>query len=478
MSVADQIIRGKMPDIEGYLAQGGAINDMDEYGFPFLTETAIADNVPAMKYLLTCNADVNKQDATGRTALHWAVDNNQEEQTSLLLEAGANPNIPNRAGQPPLVFPLLREQWKIKQLLYQYGASLSFAKDFINTKLIGHRFEIPGTVDIVNANGRFIELDYEGFFLEFSLATIQNSISRFSSHFSFRKLRLAYAEITDIIHAFFQASQLIHYQDMRARHERFDADVNAIFQSHLLILPVAYQGHAITFVRCGPFWAKCDRGENSLVEDSINIYWIGNSTALTTAFFKSLLYQKQTKEFVHQQVNQILGLQSIGKIPLSHQKSGNCSWANVEAAIPTAYVLMQLNREYRMKRGSLAPEQFQGMMQSGLYLYAEWLSWDQDRALEECIQGFYESDSLRKASKAAILGGILFHGCQYPVPEDMQRAEKMLKILLLKDYRYVLQSYLDVYCEKRLTVRGNNFLHILDDLGADIEYHATPVAKE
>lgn len=464
MTIADQIIRGGIPDLNSYLAQGGAIDDIDEYGFTFLIESAIASNVPAMQYLLAQGASVDKQDVTGRTPLHWVVDSNQVEQAKLLLQAGANPNIANRAGQSPLVLPLLREQWVIKQLLYEYGANLSFAKDFINTKLIGHRFEMIGTVDIINAEGRFIELDYEGFYLEFSLESIRNSISRFGSHYAFRKLRLAYSELTEIIHAFFHASQMIKYQDSRVRTEQFRIDIHTLFTTPLLILPVAYQGHAITFIQCGHLWAKCDRGENALKEDSVNIYVITNQNALNQSFLENLLYTKQTKEYVHHQINFELGLKRVGRIPLSHQKAGNCSWANVEAAVPTAYILMQL-----AKLSQLNEVEFHDIVEAGMYLYTEWLNWDKDRALEECIQSFYESDPIRKASKAAILGGVLFQGCQYPEPEDMQRAEKILKILTLKEYKYVLQSYVDIYCEKRLTVRGNNLRHILDDLGVVME---------
>jgi hypothetical protein len=461
-TIADQIIQGHLPDLEAYLAQGGAINDIDEYGFTFLIESAISSNLPAMKLLINAGADVNKQDVTGRTPLQWVVDSNQIEQAKILLEAGADPNIPNRAGQSPLVFPLLREQWAIKQLLYEYGASLSFGLDFINTKLLGHRFEITGTVDIVNAKGAFIELDYEGFYLEFTLAGIQNSLSRFGSNFAFRELRLAYTELGEIIDAFYHANQLIQYQDSRTRTANFQSDIHTLFTSPLLILPVAYQGHAITFVKYGRFFAKCDRGENSLKEGSVNIYWIGNMNMWTTTLLKTLLYQKQNKVFVHQQINQVLGLKPIGKIPLSHQKAGNCSWANVEATVPSAYVLIQL-----VKLKTFDEAIFQEIVGSGMRLYTKWLAWDKDRALEECIQSFYDSDPLRKASKAAILGAVLFQGCHYPHKEDMHRAEKILKILTLPDYKYVLQSYINVYCEKRLSVLGNNLLKILDDFGID-----------
>jgi len=470
---ADQIIQGQKPDFKQHFEDGGTINDLDEYGFTFLIESAIAGNTPAMTFLLAHGADVNKPDVTGRTALHWAVDNDHLEQAQILLGKGADPNSFNRGGQSPLVFPLLREQWMMKQLLYQYGASLSFAQDFIYTKLLGHRFEMTGTVDIVNSKGEFIEIDYEGFFLEFSLEVIRHSIFRFGSHFSFRKLRSAYAELGNIIHALFQAGKLLKYQAVLKKSSQQEKEIELLFRkSSPLILPVAYEGHAITLIKCGRFWAKCDRGENALKEGSVNVYWIGNESALTPDFLKKLVFQKQTQAFIHHKINQILDLKPIGQIPLSHQRAGNCSWANVEGAVPTAYVLMRL-----MTVKHLDAQSFKEMVAAGMKLYSHWLEWDKDRALEEFIQGFYEASDARKASRAAVLGAVLFQGCVYPKPVDIQRAEKIIRILMLPQCRYILESYIEIYCEKQLTVKGNNLLQMLDDLGVEVNQGVTPVAR-
>ena len=70
-----------------------------------------------------------------------------------------------------------------------------------------------------------------------------------------------------------------------------------VLGEELLILPVAYRGHAITFIRCGHFWAKCDRGENSLKEGSVNIYRMSNPHCIDADFLKHLLYDKQSEGF-------------------------------------------------------------------------------------------------------------------------------------------------------------------------------------
>lgn len=478
MTIADQIIHGGLPDIERHFAQGETLEDIDEYGFTPLIETAIVGNMEAAQLLIEHGVEINRPDVTGRTALHWAVDNNNMPLVELLLAKGGNVNAYNRGGQPALVFPILREQWMLKQTLYQHDASLEFALDFINTKLIGHRFELSGDVDIFNASGEFIELDFEGFFLEFTLDVLRNSLSQFRSNFAARSLRIYFAQLCEIIYAFEVASQLIRFQHQRLEPFKLSERLETLIQQPLLILPVAYRGHAIAFIRYGDFWAKCDRGENSLKEGTVNIYYIKNKEALNVTFYKKLLYQKQTERFVHQEINNVLGLEPVITLPLSSQISGNCSWANVEAVVPTAFMLQYLDVN------TLDADKLKEVGKQAIYVYEQWLTWDKDRALSECMSAIKSSDisEPRKASKMEILGAVLFQACDYGVEKHMQRAEKILKLLTMPGYGYILDSYLKEYCVKRLTVRGNNLLKLLEDSGVDprigVNDFATPLKQK
>src|SRR5206468_3297732 len=105
-------------------------------------ETAIIDNPKLTEILLNHGANANMQDVTGGTALQWAAENNNLALCKLLLEHGANPNAYNFSGQPVLVMPMLRRQTELRQLLLSGGANLAFAQDYINTKLLGHLFEL------------------------------------------------------------------------------------------------------------------------------------------------------------------------------------------------------------------------------------------------------------------------------------------------------------------------------------------------
>lgn len=176
-TLAKQIIFGSINDVALYLKRDDCVlNQIDEYGYTPLIQTAIVNSVPKAKLILEAGADVDFSDLSGRTALHWAADNNNAELVKLLLEHRANPNAFTRAGQPVLAISVLRNQDAIKKLLYQYGADLNFAQDFINAKLLGHRFELEGRADIVNNIGTFIEVEFEGFYLEFSLEIVAESL--------------------------------------------------------------------------------------------------------------------------------------------------------------------------------------------------------------------------------------------------------------------------------------------------------------
>lgn len=464
MTIANDIIQCRVPDFDYYLKEGESLDDIDEYGFTPLIESAITRQANIAQLLIGRGVDVNKPDVTGRTALHWAVDNNDLPFVRLLLQHGADPNAYTRSGLAVLVYPLLRAQNPLKQLLYQYGAKLEFALDFIYAKLLGHRFELQGDVDIVTAKGEFIELDYEGFILEFTVAMMSDSLSRFTSSYSTRHLRTYFPLLYPVMDGFSVADELLRLQHAKTLSEPQLERLAQLLQSPILILPAASRGHAMCFVRHHQWWAKIDRGENSLKEGSVNIYRMTRPETLTVSFLQQFLYKKQSRRYFHEVINQQLGLVPVLKLPISQQIVGNCSWANVQAVVPVAYALQQLS----------TAQQFSS--RQAMDVYNEWVEWDKDRALDQCIQRFYSADAVRKASFAAMLGSVLFQSCDDANDHHIERAEKILTILTLPDYYYVLQSYLEVYCLERLTRKGNNLLKLLDDCGFNPNIGVNPIA--
>ena len=138
-------------------------------------------------------------------------------------------------------------------------------------------------------------------------------------------------------------------------------------------------------------------------------------------------------------INQQLGLVPVAQMPISSQISGNCSWANVQAIVPVAYAMQELKKVDILILMWLCG------------FYDEWVEWDKDRALDECIQRFYLASPLRKASIAAMLGAVLFQTCDHGTGIMLNGQRKFCSIMTLPEYYYILQSYLEEYCIKRLT---------------------------
>jgi hypothetical protein len=471
MSIASDIIHGHIPDFDYYVQEGESLDDIDEYGFTPLIETVITRQKAIAEHLIERKVDINKPDVTGRTALHWAVDNNDIDFARYLLEQGADVNAYTTAGLSTLVYPVLRGQDVMKQLLYQYGAKLDFALDFIYAKLLGHRFELQGDVDIVNPKGEFIELDYEGFILEFTVAIIKDSLRRFTSSYSAKHLRAYFPFLYTVMDAFTIADELLQLQHHVVLNERHQAQIKHCLKSPMIILPAASRGHALGFVHYKHWWAKVDRGENSLKEGTVNFYHISKNKVFDAEFIQDFLYKKQNRRYFHHVINQRLGLMPFAQLPISAQITGNCSWANIQALVPVAYVMQQLP-----ETGILPTEIPDELGQEAMFVYNEWLQWDQDRALDECIQRFYIANPVRKASYASMLAAVLFQACDASIPHHLERAEKILTLLTLPDYYYILESYLETYCVKRLTRRGNNLLKLLDDCGFNPNIGVNPIA--
>ena len=464
MTIANDILQGRMPNFEAYSQAGESLDDMDEYGFTPLIETVIANHPAIAKELIARGANIDEQDVSKRTALHWAVDNDDLKFSKYLLKSGANPNAFTRAGLSVLVYPVLRGQHEIKHLLYQYGAKLDFAQDFIAAKLLGHRFELMGDVDILNADHKFVEVNYEGFILEFTVAIIRDSLMRFMSSYSTRHLRRYFPILYGVMDAFEVADELLQIQRQASLSEQHYARIAALIKAPLLILPAASRGHAFCFVRYGEWWAKIDRGENSLKEGTVNIYRMKKPEALTPQFVHQFLYKRQPRAYFHETINKILGLEPILKMPLTPQITGNCSWANVQGIVPVAYAMQQLGVSHPFSE------------EEAMMVYQAWIAWDKDRAVDECIQRFYLAEKARRASIAQMLGAVLFQTCDSALPHHLVRAEKILVILMMPEYKYILDSYLQVNCIEALTKKGNNLLKILDDCGINPNIGVTPIA--
>lgn len=454
MSLADAIIYQTIAEVRDIVDNTEVeLNDLDEYGFTPLIEAAIFKKNDIAEYLLEKGADPNFADSSGRTPLHWASDNRNPTLIKMLCKKRANPNAYTLSAQPVLAMPLLRGEDNIKNLLYDNGARLEFAQDYINGKLVSHRFELVGHVHLATPGQRFIMLDSEGFFLEFSLGIIRQSLSRYRSNFAAKHLRDYFNYIEYITQALIGAEELIHYQHYAFKVEENEKRIAQLLKPKVLIIPATYQGHAITFIRCGDLFVKCDRGANSDFEGTIVVYHLGNPRNATPDFLKEVIYTKQDDEFMHRGVNQYLGLKKLLVLPIPRQQTGNCSWANVEATIPALLYCLFSQGRYNAKHS-------QQYCQFAFDFYREWREWDKDRALNECIQALERAPLERAKTKAALLGMVLFQSCDPDNTKDLSRAQDILKVLTQTEYDFILRSYIKVYGNAQLC-GGPRFMKLL-----------------
>lgn len=463
-TIADAIIKGTLADVIRVAGTNEHLNFIDEYGYTPLIETCIMDDIEKAKAILDCHPDVNFPDLIGYTALHWAIDNHNLPLCELLLKNGANPNAYTISGMPVLVKPLLRDQQELKNLLIQNGASLRFANDFINAKMLGHRFELKGYVDVINAKGEFTEISLEGFILEFTLEALRKSIVDYRYNFAARHWEREFIKLRTIMGALFRASKLIRLQHYNIDHKKHMDKIMPWIEEDPLIIPVAQEGHAMTLIRAGNLLAICDRAtypDQDPNEDKVKIYYMNKPWKLTVEYVAELIYVRQIMVVFYKSLPVNLGLQEIGSIPLHAQISGNCSWANIEACIPTLFHMLSMNDP-----GKSGERLIKDKMEA-MHLFHDWQMWDCERSLDYFIQSFEEADKKRRATIAEILCAVLFEACSPENKEDEARIKKIVPILNKKDLKYIANSYIHAFCLHQNTVKGENFRKMLR-MGADV----------
>lgn len=462
ISLSREILSGTTGSVIALLNKGANVNEKDNFGFTPLIQATIINNITIAQALLEKGAKVDQKDVSGQTPLQWAVNRHNHSLVELFLEHHANPNHYSADGQPVLVNPILRGEQNIIQLLVKYGADLVFPQDYINAKLIGHRYELKGKADIINPKGQFIELDLEGFYLEFTVGIILRTLITFFNSSAGKVFNAYELVLQKIIRTLKDSSELIQYKYMSQGIKEYETNIRQLLGKELVVIPVAYEGHAITFVKYKNLFAKCDRGVKRIV-DTVVASQVGNPYALNIDFLQDLMYTNKSNDYINTDIKKILKLTPFTTLPARYQLSGNCSWANVEASIP-AMMLMLMFRGNFESRGEVA-----ALKKTVMEYYDTWVEWDKDRVLDECIENFYSTDRTRQASLAALLGAILLQRCRPWVPREVERAKKILPILVIPEFKYILKGYISIYSTQASGKIGEDFTRLLKMLGLDFK---------
>lgn len=450
-TLAKTIIHDPVDQVALALKKEPDIDYIDEFGYTPLIETCIVNDINKTKLLLQHGVDINKTDLTGRNPLHWAVENSNLPLITLLLEHGANPNAFTSSCQPIMARPILRRQRQLVDLLRKHGGDLTFAKDYIYTKLLGHRFELRGHVDLVEASGRFADVDLEGFFLEFSLDMIAQSVQDFQNNYAARELKWAAGSLRLIYEALKRAQRLSQIQHYLVDYEQYSTRITDIFNQDPLIIPVAQEGHALTLIRYKHLIAICDRMQREGNTDHIKLYVMKRPDRFTQTLMSQLIYTNQFLTTFHELLPKMLGLECIYELPIPSQIAGNCAWANVEATVPALYWMLD---RVHLPSFLVNPAQ-------ALTVYEEWQRWDQDRALTFFINRFPKASRARKASMASVLAAVMFQRCSAQDPTGLERAMKIMPILKTPGYEYLLESYIEVFCHQQMTEAGKNLKELI-----------------
>lgn len=464
IGISQAIVQDNFSLAKKLIAEGKGINQTDPYGENPLIQACIVENPQLVKLLINAGANLDRPGITGNTALHWAVDSNNPEIVELLLKNGANPNPYGTSGQPPLVAARLGNKQEIVEILTTYGASIDFAKDYITAKRMGHRFEMKGHAKVLSPQGKYIEVNYEGFILEFSLHLIRNALFHFlDSDVIQKQFKELEGPLVKVFKALDSAEKLIPPL-FTEKYEMHKKQSMPLIDNELLIIPVGYQGHAICFIKYGTLFARCDRGVNKFADTSI-VYNIKNPYAFNRKFVENLIYGVHDEQYIHHDIKTILSLSPVVSLPTKQQVSGNCSWANTEASIVTSLFMIL----YVRKMGVEEINKAQTITKYVMKLFSEWVNWDKDSALEQCIRRFKESSvEAQKASYANIMSAVLFNNLSPSAPEDIERAKDILNVLTLPKFKPILASYTESYCRPEGGLKGIEFTKLLMLANLDI----------
>lgn len=455
MDLTEAILRRDMQLVEQCLLQLDEINYLDEYGYTPLIQSVIADEIEIATLLLEHGADPNQKDTTGGTPLHWAIYNDNLELTKLLLSHQANPNAYNISSEPVTSKAILRNNIPLKKALYAAGASAQFANDYIKVKLLGHRYELTGSVDIVDTEGVFTEVDYEGFYLESSVDLIRYSLIEFQNNFAARALQDWFGVIELVVNCLEAGLQLLKRDHYLTEHSKQVEAIEAFLKHDSFILPLNQQGHALSLVKHGQLIAIVDRAKDSLPNDRIPVYFLNRPAQLNAELLFALVFERQSVKTIHNALKKRLALQEIDSLAITDQQMGNCSWANIEAAVPVIKLMM--NYDARNNE-----EQKQLLHTDCLELLQRWQQWGRERTLNSVIREFKSASAARRACMAALFAGIIFQRCHADRDQDFELASRMLPYLLKKEYSYIIDSYKQFYVYNQPTEAGANFLEMIE----------------
>ncbi len=108
------------------------IDCYDSYKRTFLILATSKGNLAILNKLIEKGADLNFQDKNGYSALHFVAQNKEKEIAEVLLEKGANPNLRDLYGNPPIWTAIMNAKgdFSIVKLLLENKADVEMKNNY------------------------------------------------------------------------------------------------------------------------------------------------------------------------------------------------------------------------------------------------------------------------------------------------------------------------------------------------------------
>ncbi|MGE0207467.1 MAG: ankyrin repeat domain-containing protein, partial [Candidatus Babeliales bacterium] len=132
----DAMVDNDIPKVQSILAQGVAINQGERDQTP-LMYAAYWGKTEIVKLLLVHNPEINKQDDSGCNALLLALKSlYKQEIIEMLLDAGADVNMPDKDGMTPFLQAASSSDLSLIKLMLKKGAHVHSQSNDGTTALI------------------------------------------------------------------------------------------------------------------------------------------------------------------------------------------------------------------------------------------------------------------------------------------------------------------------------------------------------
>lgn len=112
----------------------------------------------SIEFLISHGVPVNAQDCYGMTPLHYAMRGKNAEAAIALLEAGANPNIPNCENVIPLRMTLLMpNRLDVLELMLENGGNVNYynGKDYLLERVKEFRGNHPDFKELIDMMDKY-----------------------------------------------------------------------------------------------------------------------------------------------------------------------------------------------------------------------------------------------------------------------------------------------------------------------------------